>query len=101
MDESTDHEHRRKMRRWETVSAVRYITFSCYRRMALMQSVALRDVFVESLGAAREKHRFRLIAWVVMPEHVHLMIVPRPVVAVEAGVTYIAAAARLEWLCSR
>jgi putative transposase len=30
--------------------------------------------FLEALGAAREKHRFHLWAWVLMPEHVHLVI---------------------------
>lgn len=29
-----------------------------------------------TLVRARQRHNFKLIAWVVMPEHVHLMLVP-------------------------
>jgi putative transposase len=36
----------------------------------------LRDEFVTALTNARDKHRFKLVAWVVMPEHVHVILVP-------------------------
>jgi len=31
---------------------------------------------VESIAAARQRHRFRLTGWVLMPEHVHLLLRP-------------------------
>lgn len=63
------------MRRWETLTP-RYVTFSCHRRLALLGRAEWRDVFVASLVGARERCGFALWAWVVMPEHVHLVIVP-------------------------
>ena len=51
-----------------------FITFSCYRRLPLLKSPHARDVFVRELAQLRERMGFRLIGYVVMPEHVHLLI---------------------------
>lgn len=63
------------MKRQETRTP-RFLTFSCHQRLALLGTPETRDVFIESLVAARERYGFKLMAWVVMPEHVHLLIVP-------------------------
>ena len=76
---------RRKLHRREHLCSWRYLTFSCYHRLQLFGNPAIRDVFVDKLRRAREKHRFRLIAWVVMPDHVHIIIVPRVVVGYDNG----------------
>ena len=55
-----------------------FITFSCYRRRPLLATMAARDVFVEELGRVRDQMDFRLIGYVVMPEHVHLLISEPP-----------------------
>ena len=69
-------EHRKRLRRRDVWGA-RYLTFSCYRRAPLLGESWVRDRFVAELARAREACRFELIAWVVMPEHVHLIILPR------------------------
>jgi putative transposase len=51
-----------------------FLTFSCYRRRPLLGTVRARNLFVETLGKIRERYRFRLVGYVVMPEHVHLLI---------------------------
>ena len=51
-----------------------FITFSCYRRLALLGSAQFRNLFVEVLRQVREEYFFKLIGYVVMPEHVHLLI---------------------------
>jgi putative transposase len=53
-----------------------FLTFSCFRRLPLLSKDRTRNWFVEAVDAAREKHRFHLWAWVIMPEHVHLLIWP-------------------------
>ncbi|HMN42414.1 MAG TPA: hypothetical protein PKE29_16355 [Phycisphaerales bacterium] len=78
------------MRRREHVGSYRFLTFSCYRQLKLFANPSLRDAFAAAPALAREEHRFRLLAWVIMPEHVHLIIVPRPVLAIVAGRTLIA-----------
>ncbi|HEX2836905.1 MAG TPA: transposase [Phycisphaerales bacterium] len=72
------HHIRKRMRRWEVPGDIRFITFSCQRRLPLLGNPAIRDVFAQSLDAARRRHGFSLYAWVVMPEHVHLLVRPRP-----------------------
>jgi putative transposase len=51
-----------------------FITFSCYRRLPLLTTIRARDVFVEALGEIRERYEFSLVGYVVMPNHVHLLI---------------------------
>jgi putative transposase len=51
-----------------------FITFSCYRRRPLLGTRRARDQFVQILNEVRNRHGFRLIGYVVMPEHVHLLI---------------------------
>ena len=56
---------------------IRFITFSNYRRLPLLGKPGARNVFVDCLYEAREKFDFALYAWVVMPEHVHILLFPR------------------------
>jgi putative transposase len=51
-----------------------FITFSCYRRRALLGTRRARDGFVKILDQVRSRYEFRLVGYVVMPEHVHLLI---------------------------
>ncbi len=51
-----------------------FITFSCYRRLPLLKTARARDLFVRELGKVRDEMGFRLVGYVVMPEHVHLLI---------------------------
>jgi len=60
---------------------VRYLTFSCYRQLPLLKNPKIADAFVARLAAERERLGFGLIAWVVMPEHVHLLVWPNVSVA--------------------
>jgi putative transposase len=55
-----------------------FLTFSCYRRLPLLGTVRARNVFVEALAKIRERYRFLLVGYVVMPEHVHLLISEPP-----------------------
>jgi putative transposase len=86
----------RTNRRWEKRGEARLLTFSCEKRLPLFGRDNIRDAFVQTLGTIRDKHRFRLLAYVVMPDHVHLIVLPRPVVAVEAGRVFTSSASTVE-----
>jgi putative transposase len=64
------------MRRREIPGGVRFITFSCQRRLPLLTNRLIAQLFVDAMVRARAKHRFEVFAWVVMPEHVHLLCRP-------------------------
>ena len=51
-----------------------FITFSCYRRLPLLRSARARSLFVHALDQVRREYGFKLVGYVVMPEHVHLLI---------------------------
>jgi putative transposase len=50
-----------------------FLTFSCYQRRPLL-SPRLRDLFLETLERARRRYRLVVVGYVVMPEHVHLLV---------------------------
>ncbi|MCK6485227.1 MAG: transposase [Phycisphaerae bacterium] len=52
------------------------LTFSCYRGLPLLGKDRSRRWFVDALQAARLRHHFELWAYVIMPEHVHLLLLP-------------------------
>lgn len=52
------------------------LTFSCYRRITLLTNNAICEKFAREIDAAGEQWRMPLMAFVFMPEHVHLLIRP-------------------------
>jgi len=50
-----------------------FATFSCYQRMPLLGTTCARNVFVQELEKVRTEMGFRLLGYVAMPEHVHLL----------------------------
>ena len=55
-----------------------FITFSCYRRLPLLRTIRARNLFVKAMAAIRDRYKFNLVGYVVMPEHVHLLISEPP-----------------------
>ena len=55
-----------------------FITFSCHHRLSLLGTPHTRNVFVSSLAETRDRFSFLLVGYVVMPEHVHLLISEPP-----------------------
>ena len=66
------------LRRFYGKGDVHFVTFSCFRRLPLLESPRMRDLFVKELEKVRDAMRFRLIGYVVMPNHVHLLISEPP-----------------------
>ena len=51
-----------------------FITFSCYRRKPKFADTRFYDLFPFCLEAMRLRFRMRIYGYVVMPEHVHLLV---------------------------
>jgi len=51
-----------------------FITFSCYHRRPLLGSAQRRNLFLKIFEQVRHRYSFVVIGYVVMPEHVHLLI---------------------------
>jgi len=52
------------------------LTFSCFQRRPFLSKDRSRQWMIEAIELARIKHCVRLWAYVLMPEHVHLMLWP-------------------------
>jgi putative transposase len=64
----------RGLKRYYGTGGLHFITWSCYRRLPLLTDSATCDLFLSVLELMRERYRFAVIGYVVMPEHVHLLI---------------------------
>ena len=77
MVEKPSRSHRKKVKHHDIVGHAHFLTFSCYHRLPLLSKPRTCRWFIEALGEARTKHQFDLWAWVIMPEHVHVLVFPR------------------------
>ena len=64
----------RGLERWYGGHDLHFITCSCYQRRPELESGERRDLFLRVLERARQKYRFVVAGYVVMPEHFHLLI---------------------------
>lgn len=69
-------DHRKRIQRFEQVRHLHELTFSCYHRRPLLTNEHRRSLLASSLQSACEQEQFGLIAFVFMPEHVHLLVMP-------------------------
>ena len=69
---------RKCLRRDEAGHTLRFLTFTCDRFLPLFGNDRIKDAFALRLGHACEHARVALVAWVVMPDHVHLLVLPPP-----------------------
>jgi putative transposase len=61
------------LHRYQRTGDLHFVTFSCYRREPRLDARA-RRLFEHALERARIKYGFWISAYVVMPEHVHLLV---------------------------
>ncbi len=62
------------LKRYQQAGDLHFITFSCYHRAPLLNTPQARDIFLEALERSRRWYGFYIVGYVVMPEHVHLLI---------------------------
>ncbi|MBX3436687.1 MAG: transposase [Planctomycetaceae bacterium] len=68
--------HRKQVKHYHEPGDLHELTFSCYRRMKLLTNDLWRGMLAESIDRAMATCRFRMVAFVFMPEHVHLLVDP-------------------------
>ncbi len=63
-----------RLHRFQQTGRCHFITFSCYHHNALFAQENHRRVFEEALERVRRRYCVRIYGYVVMPDHVHLLI---------------------------
>ena len=71
------HPYRKTRTSWNEPGHGHYLTFSCHRRWPLLAKDRSRAWVIDAMRRARETHEFALWAYVIMPEHVHVLLHPR------------------------
>ena len=54
------------------------LTFSTYQRRPVLLLPGIPQIVLAAIGRCRERDMARLIAFVVMPEHIHILLAPIP-----------------------
>jgi putative transposase len=60
--------------RYRQAGSFHFVTFSCYRRLPNLGTESARNLFERSLESMRKRYSFVVCGYVVMPEHVHLLV---------------------------
>jgi len=66
--------HRKRVKSFNTPGDAHELTFSCFRRLPLLNKDRTRCWLIEALEQARRRLDFAVWAYVIMPEHVHVIV---------------------------
>jgi putative transposase len=67
---------RKTCKRYNDPGHAHSLTFSCFQRRPFLSKDRTRNWLIEAIDSARHKHHFRVWAYVIMPEHAHLLLCP-------------------------
>jgi putative transposase len=70
------------LKRFQKAEALHFITFSCFHRLPLLEAPGARETVEDVLERTRARHQARIYAYVLMPEHVHLLMSEPPTILV-------------------
>ena len=62
------------LRRYQHFGSDHFLTFSCYRRLALLDSDRAKKTFEGTLEQVRRWYGLSVFGYVIMPEHIHLLV---------------------------
>ena len=62
-----------RLKRYQSQGDDHFVTFSCYRRRPYLNDDHSRTIFLNVLEQLRARHQFYVFDYVLMPEHVHLL----------------------------
>jgi putative transposase len=60
--------------RYQQTGEFHFLTFSCFRRRPYLSPDAAMELFEDALERVRRRYLFVVGGYVVMPEHVHLLV---------------------------
>jgi putative transposase len=65
-----------RLKHYDSLGTARFVTFCCHHFDPYLLDPLACQILAMQIDAARAKHQFRLIGYVIMPEHVHLLLWP-------------------------
>jgi putative transposase len=64
------------LQHFDSLSTARFITFTTYRRIRLLELEPAMGLVAKHISFLREKEHIKVHGYVIMPEHVHLVVTP-------------------------
>lgn len=65
-----------RLKHYDDDGSTRFVTFCCYRNGKYLLKPIAKELLIKQINVARKKHNFKLLGYVIMPEHIHLVLLP-------------------------
>jgi putative transposase len=69
--------HRKQIRSYNIPGDAHELTFSCFHRLPLLSKDRTQQWFVDAMRTTRERRHLHIWAYVIMPEHIHIIVHPQ------------------------
>ncbi len=70
------------LKRYQQAESLHFITFSCCRRLTFLSDPDPKSLVEQQPERTRARHRARIYGYVIMPEHLHLLMNEPPAIVV-------------------
>ena len=81
--------HRKTCRRYDVAGQAHCLTFSCFKQQPFLSKPRACRWCLQALQLGRDKGMYDLWAYVIMPEHMHVVLLPRDDVSISQVLTTI------------
>ncbi|MCK4857663.1 MAG: transposase [candidate division Zixibacteria bacterium] len=65
-----------RLKHYDYDGRARFVTFATHKRIPILTNDLFCYRAAKAIDDARNKYRLRLLGYVIMPDHVHLVLVP-------------------------
>jgi putative transposase len=65
-----------RLKHFDSLSTARFVTFTTYRRIKLLEFEPTMELVAKHISSLREVEQIKVHGYVIMPDHVHLVITP-------------------------
>lgn len=65
-----------RLRHYDNLGTARFVTFSCYQRHPYFSDDNNIDLLLSEIASLRTRQNVKILEYVIMPEHVHLVLLP-------------------------
>ena len=66
-----------RLKHFDHDGRARFVTFCTHKRIPVLTNDPFRESIIKSIESVRNEFEFRLLGYVIMPEHIHLVLIPK------------------------
>ncbi|MCB2230629.1 transposase [bacterium] len=65
-----------RLEHFDDIGTARFVTMCCHQRLKLLQKPKIARLFLDELFKWKQKYEVKVLAYVIMPDHVHMVLCP-------------------------